>query len=83
MASDSEELKELLEIRTLLNEAIKSQRRSDKCTANYVSRTNSIGFSRASTTSFNANASNNISALKSDKKSLKDAVIALFNIETT
>jgi hypothetical protein len=80
MATVSSELEELLELKALLNEAIKSQKRSDKCAQNFVSRTNRVGFSRASTTSFNANASNNAAALKSDMNALKEAFQKTFNM---
>lgn len=78
----SEDLSNLLALKFLLNEAIKSQKRSDKCNENYVLKTNRSGFSRSLTTSFNANASHNASALKSDLKTLKNAFIETFNIES-
>lgn len=81
MAAVSEELTNLLTLKKLLNEAIKSQKRSDKCNANYVSRTNNSGFSRSLTTSFNANASHNASALKSDMKALKEGFVTTFNLD--
>lgn len=81
MANISKELENLLEIKALLNEAIKSQKRSDKCNENYIARTNRAGFSRAVTTSFNASASHNAAALKSDMKVLKDAFLQTFNID--
>lgn len=83
MAVVSEELAGLLKLRWLLNEAIKSQRRSDKCCANYIEKTNTSGFSRSLTTSFNANASHNVSALKSDLKGLKNELITFFGVEPT
>ena len=83
MAVISEELSNLLTLKSLLIEAIKSQKRSDKCIANYVLKTNNSGFSRSLTTTFNANASHNASALKSDMKALKNAFIETFNIELT
>lgn len=81
MTAVSEELANLLTLKTLLNEAIKSQKRSDKCNANYITRTNNSGFSRSLTTSFNANASHNASALKSDMKALKNEFATTFNVD--
>ncbi len=79
--SQSEELLKLMALRIALNDAIKSQRRADKCHANFISKTHRDGFSRASTTTYNARASSNAIALKSDMQTLKEAILALFNIE--
>ena len=78
---EKSKLKQLLELKALLNEAIKSQRRSDKCISNYIQKTNKHGFNRSTTTSFNAAATHNASALKSDMKALKSAFITLFKME--
>ncbi|WP_394222551.1 hypothetical protein [Alteromonas gracilis] len=74
----SPELEQLLNIREALNEAVKSQRRLDKCHASFIERTNRDGFTRAQTTSYNANASHHSSALKSDIEVLKKAFATAF-----
>ncbi|WP_199438379.1 hypothetical protein [Vibrio owensii] len=78
MSGNSEELTKLLAMRTALSEAIKSQRRLDNCHARYIEKTNTNGFSRALTTTYNANASSNAAALKSDMNTLKKATQAVF-----
>lgn len=79
MAANSDELAKLLAMRTALSEAIKSQRRLDNCHSRYIEKTNNVGFSRSLTTTYNANASSNAAALKSDMDSLKTATQAVFN----
>lgn len=54
MSEIRDNLADLLSLRAVLNEAIKSQRRSDKCHDNFIKRTNTVGFSRASTTTYTA-----------------------------
>ncbi|MEZ8028550.1 hypothetical protein [Enterovibrio norvegicus] len=77
---ESDDLTRLLEIRSALNEAIKSQRRSDKCHQSYIEKTNKQGFSRSLTTTYNAAAAaSNASALRTDMAQLKDAVEAVFH----
>lgn len=66
MSAHSDELAKLLAMRSALNEAIKSQRRLDNCHASYIEKTTKLGFSRSLTTTYNANASSNAAALKSD-----------------
>ncbi len=75
----NENLDKLLTIRKVLNEAIKSQRRADRCHQNYIEKTERDGFSRARTTTYNAAATSNAEALKSDMVQLKDAVQVVFN----
>lgn len=75
----SPELQQLLAIKAAVNEAIKSQRRLDKCHAVFVERTNRNGFTRAQTTSYNANASHYSAALKADIDTLKSAYDAAFS----
>ena len=79
MAANSDELEKLLAMRTALSEAIKSQRRLDNCHSRYIEKTYNVGFSRSLTTTYNANASSNAAALKSDMDSLKTATQAVFN----
>lgn len=74
----SPELQHLLVMKAALNEAIKSQRRLDKCHATFVERTNRNGFTRAQTTSYNANATHYTAALKADLETLKCAYNAAF-----
>ncbi|NOI32018.1 hypothetical protein [Vibrio coralliilyticus] len=76
---DSENLTKLLAMRKALNEAIKSQRRTDRCHQNYFEKTQQDGFSRVRTTTYNAAATSNAAALKSDMAQLKDTVQAVFN----
>ena len=81
MATTSEKLTKLLALKNLLNEAIKSQKRSDNCHEQYVQKTNETGFNRSRTTTFNANASHNAVALKSDINALKNAFIETFKMD--
>lgn len=74
----SQEMQQLLNIKEALNEAIKSQRRLDKCHASFIERTNRDGFTRALTTNYNANASHHSAALKADIDTLKQAFATAF-----
>ncbi|NRB79189.1 MAG: hypothetical protein HRU38_11040 [Saccharospirillaceae bacterium] len=81
MSALRDNLAELLSLKAAINEAIKSQRRSDKCHDNFIKRTNTVGFSRASTTTYTANAAWNAEALKSDMKHLKGKAKDVLNID--
>ena len=74
----SQEMQQLLNIKEALNEAIKSQRRLDKCHGACIERTNRDGFTRAQTTSYKANASHHSAALKADIDTLKLAFATAF-----
>ncbi|MFD2176350.1 hypothetical protein [Veronia pacifica] len=81
MPAVSKDLARLLMLKEALDEAIKSQRRSDQCHENYTKRTNVNGFSRALTATYESNAAWNEKALDKDMAALKIAAKALFEKE--
>jgi len=71
------ETKDLEDLKVALNEAIRTSKRLDKCHESYRLKTKA-GFSRAATTTYNANSSSLSVALKSELSSVKEkAILAL------
>ena len=56
---------DLINLKAALSEAIKTSKRLDRCHASYISKTQD-GFSRAATTTYNANAASLATSLKSE-----------------
>ena len=73
------ETKELIELKVAVTEAIKTSKRLDKCHETYLQNTHG-GFSRAATTTFNANAASLAVALKSELETVKEAAKKVLGI---
>lgn len=68
----SNELALLLELKSLLNETIKSQRTSDNYKAKYVDKVNTQGFKMSRMLSFNDRSKINAKALESNMSELEN-----------